>query len=138
MATLDTESTSGRLIAASKVTGTMVYDATGTKLGSVHDVMLDKISGRPDYAVISFGGIFGLGARCHPLPWSELSFDTRLGGYVINVDLTQLEGAPSYEADELSIWDDNRSNDVDTYYLNRSHFGIDSIGQEGLRSRNAI
>ena len=137
MATLDTESTSGRLIAASKVNGTTVYDNTGVKVGSVYDLMLDKVSGKPDYAILSFGGIFGLGARYHPLPWGQLHYDTRLGGYVLNNGREQLEGAPSYAVDELSMWDETRSNDIDSYY-GEPPYGPGEVGGAGLRSRNAI
>ncbi|MGG5890951.1 PRC-barrel domain-containing protein [Falsiroseomonas sp. HC035] len=34
------------LIAASKVNGTAVYNKAGESLGSVYDVMIDKISGQ--------------------------------------------------------------------------------------------
>ncbi|MCB8878026.1 PRC-barrel domain-containing protein [Acidisoma silvae] len=138
MANLDTEYTSGRLIATSKVNGTAVYDTAGEKLDSIYDVMLDKLSGKPDFAVMSFGGIFWMGARYHPLPWNQLKYDTGLGGYIINADRSRLEGAPSYEADELSIWDDKRSNDIDIYYGSEPRYDIGSLDDTGLRSRNAI
>ena len=48
---------SGRVIAADNVQGTGVYDRAGNKLGSVEDIMIDKISGRVCYAVLNFGGI---------------------------------------------------------------------------------
>ena len=49
MASVDNPSdTGGRLIAASKVNGTSVYNAAGEKLGSVYDVMLDKVRGKPN------------------------------------------------------------------------------------------
>ena len=41
--------TSGRLIAASKVNGTSVYNAAREKLGSVYDLMIDKRSGQAEY-----------------------------------------------------------------------------------------
>ena len=43
------------LISAGKVTGTSVYNTHGDLLGEIHDVMLDKRSGRIAYAVMSFG-----------------------------------------------------------------------------------
>jgi sporulation protein YlmC with PRC-barrel domain len=49
-----TSITSGTLIAADKVKGTNVYNRTGEKLGSINDIMIDKISGRAIYAVMSF------------------------------------------------------------------------------------
>ena len=64
--------TSGTLIAAEKVRGTNVYNLAGDKLGSVEDIMIDKVSGRAIYAVMSFGGFLGMGEKYHPLPWATL------------------------------------------------------------------
>ncbi len=78
----DPRDTGGQLIAASKVNGTAVYNGDGEHLGSVYDILLDKRSGHADYAILSFGGFLGIGDRYHPLPWSQLRYDTQLGGYV--------------------------------------------------------
>ena len=56
------------LIAADKVAGTTVYNAAGDTLGEIHDVMIDKASGKVAYAVMSFGGFLGIGEEYHPLP----------------------------------------------------------------------
>ena len=56
-------------------------------------VMIDKPSGKVAYAIMSFGGFLGMGNQYHPLPWSVLKYDTNLGGYVVNLDKRQLEGA---------------------------------------------
>jgi hypothetical protein len=98
--------TNNRLIAGSKVADTAVYDTHGNKLGTVEDVMIDKETGRIAYAVMSFGGFLGIGDRHHPLPWSTLRYDRELGGYVVNLDQRQLEGAPAYAADEAVEWND--------------------------------
>ena len=117
MAQVDNPSdTGGRLIAASKVNGTNVYNTAGEKLGSVYDVMLDKVSGRAEYAILSFGGFLGIGEKYHPLPWGQLKYDTGRGGYVIGLDRSRLEGAPAYSASEMGVWDDTRGRAVDTYY----------------------
>ncbi|HTR17137.1 MAG TPA: PRC-barrel domain-containing protein [Acetobacteraceae bacterium] len=111
----DTSNTSGRLIAASKVSGTNVYNLNGEKLGSVYDVMLDKITGRAEYAIMSFGGFLGIGERYHPLPWHVLNYRPSEGGYVVDIDRSRLEGAPSYEGNEL--WsNDTWGTRVDDYY----------------------
>jgi len=41
----------------------------GNKLGSVEDIMIDRIGGI--YAVLSFGGFLGMGATEYPLPWER-------------------------------------------------------------------
>jgi sporulation protein YlmC with PRC-barrel domain len=51
------------VISASKVTGTNVYNIEGDLLGEIHDVMLDKRSGRIAYAIMSFGGFLGIGEQ---------------------------------------------------------------------------
>jgi sporulation protein YlmC with PRC-barrel domain len=117
VATVDNpDDTSGRLIAASNVSGTSVYNSAGEKLGSVYDVMLEKVSGKAEYAILSFGGFLGIGEKYHPLPWSVLTYDVRLGGYVVNLDRAKLEGAPAYSADELRTWDSSWDQGLSDYY----------------------
>jgi sporulation protein YlmC with PRC-barrel domain len=113
----DPSDTGGRLIAASKVNGTNVYNRAGEKLGSVYDVMLDKRSGKADYAIMSFGGFLGIGDSYHPLPWDQLTYDTNMGGYVVNLDRARLEGAPSYATSDTTAWDDPEyARRVNEYY----------------------
>ncbi|MFN4275188.1 MAG: PRC-barrel domain-containing protein [Ferrovibrio sp.] len=95
-----------RLISADKVEGTTVYNPTGDKLGSINNVMIDKLSGKVAYADMSFGGFLGIGDRHHPLPWGMLKYDEKQGGYVVNLDKKTLESAPSYGADERLNWED--------------------------------
>ena len=48
-----------RLISSDKVVGTTVYNLQGEHLGSVYNLMVDKISGQVAYAVMSFGASWG-------------------------------------------------------------------------------
>jgi len=108
MATLDdTTDPSGKLIAAQKVQGTSVYNPALEKLGTVEDIMIDKASGRIAYAVLSFGGFLGIGDRFYPLPWEKLNYNTEFGGYVIDIDRSTLEGAPSYTDEKAAAWDND-------------------------------
>lgn len=104
------------LIAASKVNGTSVYNRAGESLGSVYDVMINKISGQVAYAIMSFGGFLGIGERYHPLPWKSLTYDTGLGGYVVDVPRDRLEAAPTYSRDETPWSDPAYGRRVSDYY----------------------
>jgi sporulation protein YlmC with PRC-barrel domain len=105
------------LIAASKVNGTSVYNTAGDNLGSIYDVMIDKVSGQVSYAVLSFGGFLGIGEDYYPMPWSMLTYDTGQGGYVVDIDKDRLEGAPSYGASEMNRWaDPNYGLSIDEFY----------------------
>ena len=104
------------LIAAEKVEGTDVYNLQGDKLGSVDDIMIDKVSGKAIYAIMSFGGFLGIGEKYHPLPWSALNYDESKGGYVVNLDKKMLENAPTYDINEDFLWTPDYGRRVDKYY----------------------
>ncbi len=106
------------LISSEKVDGTSVYNRKGESLGTIHHLMIDKLTGRVEYAVMSFGGFLGIGESYHPLPWSMLTYERSMGGYVVDVDRTRLERAPRYTPSSTPDWSDRgyRSR-VDEYWI---------------------
>lgn len=86
-----------RLIASNKVEGTAVYGRDGERLGTIYNFMVDKFTGKVEYAVMRYGGFLGLGERYYPLPWRVLTYDTREGGYRIDLTDRDLEHAPSFD-----------------------------------------
>jgi hypothetical protein len=57
-----------------------------------------------------------LGESYHPLPWNTLTYDTRKGGYVVNIDKSRLEGGPSYRSGEEPSYDRDYGRRVHDYY----------------------
>jgi hypothetical protein len=114
MATANRETFS--LIGSDKVEGTNVYGADGQKIGSIERVMIDKFSGKVSYAVLSFGGLFGIGDDHYPLPWQTLKYDTKLGGYVTGLTQDQIRGAPKYADERSWNWDARTTQSVNDYY----------------------
>jgi len=111
------ERETGSLIGSDKVEGTAVYGADDAKIGTIERVMIDKLSGQVNYAVLSFGGFLGIGDDHYPLPWQSLKYDTNLGGYRTNVTEQQLRGAPKYSNDNDWNWTDtSRTSAVNKYY----------------------
>ena len=102
------------LIGSDKVDGTAVYGADDGKIGSVQRVMIDKISGKVAYAVVSFGGFLGMGEDYYPIPWPNLKYDTRLGGYRVGITEDQLKEAPKFDRNRDWDWSD-RANDRRVY-----------------------
>ena len=92
------------LITAGRVRGTPVFNLAGQHIGHIDDLSIGKVSGQAVYALLSFGGVLGLGGRIHPLPWSVLDYDTSRDGYVIALSKEQLKDAPSYSKDELAAF----------------------------------
>jgi sporulation protein YlmC with PRC-barrel domain len=79
------------VISSDKVEGTKVYNTAGDKLGSVDDLMIDKVSGQIRYAVLEFGGFLGMGTDRYPLPWNMLKYDLDKEGYVVPIDKDKLK-----------------------------------------------
>ena len=105
------------LIESDRVEGTAVYDQSGKRIGTVERVMIDKLSGRVAYAVMSFGGFFGVGADEYAVPWRMLDYDPRLGGYQIQTTAEQLRSAPRLSRDRGQDWPDRQSEqDLHDYY----------------------
>jgi hypothetical protein len=95
------------------VEGTAVYGTDEKRIGDVKRVMIDKISGKVGYAVLSFGGFLGIGEDYYPVPWSTLTYDTNLGGYRTNLTADKLQNAPKYT--QSTGWNWSRENDRKVY-----------------------
>ena len=110
------------LIPADRVNGTDVVSKSGEKLGKIEDVAIEKVSGDVAYAILSFGGVLGIGSKYHPVPWKLLKYDTEKRAYVIPMDKADLEKAPMIDETELSGWNDELSReDIYRYY---SGYGV--------------
>jgi sporulation protein YlmC with PRC-barrel domain len=127
-----------RLIASNKVEGTPVYDRNGERLGSIHNFMVDKFRGRVVYAVLRYSsGFLGLDDRYFPLDWDQLTYDTRLGGYHVDITEDQLKQSGSWDKNER--WSDSprgMSRERGRFDRDRD-FRSDRDYERGMRMREA-
>lgn len=105
-----------QLIGSDKVEGTTVYSMSGERIGKIERIMIDKISGKVAYAVLSFGGFLGIGEDHYPIPWSKLTYDEDLDGYRTDIEKSRLEDAPRYRPGEYESFDRERESGIYTYY----------------------
>jgi len=113
------------LIGSDRVEGTVVRRLSGEKIGTIQRLMIDKVSGNVAYAVLRFGGFFGIGDKHLPIPWSSLKFDTTTESYHVAISDTELAQAPSYGADKDFDWGDRRAETkLHDYYGARPYWGI--------------
>jgi sporulation protein YlmC with PRC-barrel domain len=89
-------------IRAKQVLGTNVNDTSGSKIGTIEDVILDKQSNSILFAVVGFGGFLGMNEKYHPIPWSSLDYDPEEGAYVVAFTKEQLQAAPTGSIDDLT------------------------------------
>jgi hypothetical protein len=105
------------LIESDRVEGTNVYDPSGNKIGDIKRLMIEKVSGRIPYAVMSFGGFLGMGEEEYTIPWNKLEYDTSLGGYKTDITEEQLKGAPTFYRDRDYDWSDrSRERELHDYW----------------------
>ena len=89
-------------IRASKVIGTTVKNGAGERLGEIEDIVLDKQSDTLLFAVLSFGGLLGVGEKYFPVPWEALSYDESEDAYIVDVTKDRLQTAPADSLEELT------------------------------------
>lgn len=116
------------LIASDKVEGTPVRRSDGETIGTIARVMIEKRSGKVAYAVMSFGGVMGLGEEYYTLPWSVLKYNTDLDAYELNLTEEQLRSAPRRTAQGQDAHDPSFERDweehVHRYYNATPYWGI--------------
>lgn len=85
------------LMGAGTLLANEVYNQTSEDLGEIKEIMLDMRNGRVSYAVLSFGGFFGMGDKLFAVPWSALKLDTANKRFTLNVEKNRLEHAPGFD-----------------------------------------
>ena len=123
--TASTAMTGKPLIESDRVEGTTVYDPRGTSIGSIKRLMIEKISGRVAYAVMSFGGFLGMGEEYYAVPWQKLTYDTALGGYRTDITEDQLRKAPAFLRDrDYDSSDRERERELHDYWRSPYYWDI--------------
>jgi sporulation protein YlmC with PRC-barrel domain len=84
---------SGTGFRASKLVGSEVYDNTGSKIGSIDDIVLES----PDsgaFAILSVGGFLGMGKHLVAVPFNDLRISSRQ--IVLQASKDQLKAMPEF------------------------------------------
>ncbi|MBV5293669.1 MAG: PRC-barrel domain-containing protein [Curvibacter lanceolatus] len=85
------------IMGADTLLGNDVYNREGEKLGDIKEFMVVMATGQIDYAVLSFGGLLGLGDKLFAVPWAALSLDTHNKRFTLNTPKDVLKNAPGFD-----------------------------------------
>jgi len=88
-----------RVLSSSTLSGDPVRNVQGEDLGKIEDFMIDLESGRIAYAVLTFGGVLGIGDKLFAVPWKAMTVDTDRHCFVLNVPKERLKNAPGFDKD---------------------------------------
>jgi sporulation protein YlmC with PRC-barrel domain len=85
------------LMGADTLIGNDVRSPQGEDLGEIRELMIDVASGQVAYAVLSFGGLMGMGEKLFAVPWSALTLDRSHQRFSLNVSKDRLKEAPGFD-----------------------------------------
>lgn len=106
-----------RLMGADTLMGNDVFNDQGEDLGDIKEIMLDVRAGRISYAVLSYGGVLGIGDKLFAVPWEALTLDTENKRFTMDVAKERLENAPGFDKDNWpNMSDQTWAKDVHDYY----------------------
>lgn len=86
------------LAASDRVEGMPVRRSDGGKVGTIKRLVIEKRTGKVVYAVMSLGGVLGMGEDHTTLLWGVLTYNTDLDAYELNFEDERLRGAPRRDA----------------------------------------
>jgi hypothetical protein len=94
------------LMGADTLLGNDVYNRDNEDLGDIKEFMIDMASGKVAYAVLSFGGMLGMGDKLFAVPWAALALDTTNHRFTLNVPKDSLKDAPGFDKDRWPTMSD--------------------------------
>ena len=80
----------------SSLLGSTVKSPQGKDLGTIKDLVISPEDNRVVYAVLSFGGVLGLGEKLFAIPMSTLKQAAEAKTFVLEVDPERLQNAPEF------------------------------------------
>jgi len=106
-----------KVLSASTLIGDGVRNPQGEDLGKIEELMIDLDNGRIAYAVLSFGGIMGIGDKLFAIPWSILKLSPEERKFILDVPKDMLKKAPGFDKDNWPDTGDRRwQEQIYTYY----------------------
>jgi len=85
------------LMGSDTLLGNDVYNREGEDLGDIKEFMIDMATGQVEYAVLSYGGLLGLGEKLFAVPWTALALDTANKRFTLDVPKASLNDAPGFD-----------------------------------------
>ena len=110
------------VLSTSTLAGDRVRNRQGEDLGTIEDFMLDMQTGKVAYAVLSFGGVLGVGTKLFAVPPEALELDEEESGFVLDVDKETLKDAPGFDKDDWpDLADPALRTEIYSYYGRAPH-----------------
>ena len=87
------------VLSASSLSTNTVKNMQDENLGHVKDIMIDTLTNRVVYYVLSFGGILGMGDKLFAIPPEALRLNATQKCYTLNIEKERLKEAEGFDKD---------------------------------------
>jgi sporulation protein YlmC with PRC-barrel domain len=117
-----------------RLRGIDLVSSAGKELGELEDVIVDSADGSVDYAVLSTGGVLGIGETRRLVPWVSLKLESKIGGAPgellarTHLSQAQIDGAPEH----------GEGRAVDAALERRARGAADVAGAAEARERGSL
>ncbi len=99
---------------SSQIAGMTVNSPQGEKLGKI--LVVDQ-EGTVRYAILSHGGLLGIGRKLIPIPWKALKPGKEKNTLVVIIDKKTMEKAPNFDPKEWPKFTElDWQKEVEAYY----------------------
>lgn len=110
---------------ASRIVHAGVHAPDNRKIGNITDLVLDRRRGAVAYAIVSFGGVLGVGKKLHAIPWQALQPSDDGKYYILHADKETLNKAPAFDKARWPDMTDQRwSAEIERYWSSRVGQGM--------------
>ncbi len=92
---------------SSEIVGATVQNPNGDKLGKIDELIIGQ-DGAVTYAILSHGGLLGIGDKLVPVPWKAFRPAKEDKTLIVNMDKAILEKAPNFDPKQ---WPDMASSE---------------------------
>jgi hypothetical protein len=102
------------------------------EVGKITEIMLDVERSQIAYAVMSSGGLLGIGNKLMALPWNALTLDTTRKCFVLNATSDRIRYAPGFDKGEWpAMADIEFARTLHDYYGTRAYCESVRVTQSG-------
>lgn len=87
------------VLPATTMLGSQIVNRAGEQLGTLKELVIDLEDGRIAYAVLSFGGVMGMGDKLFAIPWEALMLNAKDRTFILDVEKEVFKEAPGFDKD---------------------------------------
>ena len=138
----------GSVRRGTKLLNCKVKNTKGEEIGKVEDLVMDREAGTVGYAILSFGGVLGVGEKLFAIPFAKVVRTDDATCVVADLTKAQLENAPKFASDTWPTFDRNYGKSVHDFYkaapywdvpttasLDPTHISKDALDKDRLHAR---